>query len=255
VKWPARAWGGLDLLIGASSFAVSHLLSPWFRLGGVTYRLGTTSLVFGLSLLFFSYILGVYDRHNFMSRGRMLAQSLSVNVLALALTSLLFGWLGYVHIGRLIIFWTFLFSVSGTLACRLTARELARRSKIRILFVGPRKKFRPLALRIRGLYTEFYARPVYLDYAAKTVAARRNELLEAVNAELPDEIVVMDSDPALMDVLHHSTTILRSGCAIFSYTKYYEKLLNEVPVESVDERGVFGHGFDVGSLHTGPTME
>ena len=48
---------------------------------------------------------------------------------------------------------------------------------------------------------------IYLDYAATTVSGRRSELLEAVNSEQPNEIVVMDSDPALMDVLHHSTTI------------------------------------------------
>jgi exopolysaccharide biosynthesis polyprenyl glycosylphosphotransferase len=251
VKWPARAWGGLDLLIGAGSFAVAHLLSPWARSGGTAYGMGRASVVFGISLLFFSYIFGVYDRHNFMSRGRMLAQALSVNGLALALVSVIFGWFGYIHIGRLIVLWTFVFSVSGTLACRLSARELARRAKIRVLFVGPRKKFRPLAVRLRGLYSAFYERPAYFVCAGSAVPARRAELLDAVRRERPDEVVVMDNDPVLMDVLHHSGTILRAGCAIFSYTKYYEKLLSEVPVDSVDERGVLGHGFDVGSLHTG----
>src|SRR5688572_24362317 len=101
VKWSSRGWGFVDALIAAGSFSIAHFLSPWrHAVASSPYLVPLVAAVYAGSLLFFSYILGAYDRHNFTSRGRMVAQSLAVNVLALALVTLALGWLGYVQIGR-----------------------------------------------------------------------------------------------------------------------------------------------------------
>jgi exopolysaccharide biosynthesis polyprenyl glycosylphosphotransferase len=200
---------------------------------------------------FFGCIFGVYDRHNFTSIGRMAGQALGVTGLALVSTSVTFEWLGYVHIGRWVIIGSFVIASTAAFLCRMAARELACRAKARLMLVGPRRKFRPLALQLRTAHREFYERPVYLSKLSESVAERRNQIMDAFHAHRPDEIVVMDNDSTLVDLLHHSALILRSGCGVFSYSTYHEKLLGEVPVHCIDERGVLGGGFNVGSLHTG----
>ena len=207
--------------------------------------------MYATSLTFFSCILGVYDRHNFTSIGRMAALSLAVSVLALATTSLAFEWLGFVHIGRWVIVYCLLMSWVFAFAGRMSARELARRAKIRLLLVGSREKFEKMAGHIRSAHRAFYERPVYLSDTTGGVAARRARIIETLIREEPDEIVVMDDEPALSDLLFYSARILRSGCGVFTYSNYHERLLGEVPVHCIDERGVLGTGFDVGSLHTG----
>lgn len=252
VAWSSRTWGVLDALLAGGGFILAHLISPQFHYAAashVTLVLGP--VLFALSVVFFSCVLGVYDRHNFTSLGRMAAQQLAVSAFALAVTSLAFGWLGYVRVGRFIVVGAFLITVAITFACRMVARELAQRSKIRVLFVGPRKKFRPLALQLRTYFSDFYQRPIFLELPEESIGTRRSRLETAITEEQPDEVIVLDSAMGLADVLHHSTTILRSGCGIFTFSNYYERLLGELPVDAIDERGVLGNGFNVGSFHSG----
>jgi exopolysaccharide biosynthesis polyprenyl glycosylphosphotransferase len=54
-----------------------------------------------------------------------------------------------------------------------------------------------------------------------------------------------------MDLLHNCQGILSGGCAIYTYAAYCERLLGELPVDSIDDRGMLGKGFRVGSMHTG----
>jgi len=239
--------------LASAAFVAAHALSPSFLFSQqYHYSMGLGAAAFSVLVLFLSYILGVYDRHNFTSLGRMAGQAISVNTLSMAATSVIFGWLGYVQIGRFVVLGAILVSATATFLCRLAARESARRAKVRMLLVGPRKKFRPLAAQIRLLYSDFYQRPVHFgDSSADSISERRARLAQAVRLHGPDEIVVMDDDPALGDLLHHSAAILKSGCGIFSYGTYYEKLLGQVPIDNVDGRGILAGGFDAGSLQTG----
>ena len=252
MAWSSRTWGVLDSVVAAGGFVLAHALSPQFHYGqtsSVTLLVGP--VVFALALVFFSCVLGVYDRHNFTSIGRMAGHQIAVSAFALAITSLAFGWLGYVQVGRFIVVGAFVISATLTFACRMLARELAQRARIQVLFVGPREKFRPMAVQLRRLYAQFYLRPSYLDVEDQCVADRRSCLEAAIAKDAPDEIIVLDSTVGVLDVLHHSTSILRSGCGIFTYSAYYEKLLGELPVDVIDERGMLGAGFNVGSFHSG----
>jgi exopolysaccharide biosynthesis polyprenyl glycosylphosphotransferase len=252
VAWSSRTWGVLDLLLAAGSFLLAHVLSPQFRFSEASHSsVFIGCFLFSVSLVFFSCVLGVYDRHNFTSISRMAGQQLFVSAFALAVTSLAFGWLGYVRVGRFIIVGAFILSAALTFACRMVARELAQRSKIRVMFIGPKEKFRPLAVQLRSRHANFYQRPAYLHLQGECVATRRANLEQAFADQRPDEIIVLDGSVGVLDVLHHSSSILRSGCGIFSYSAYYEKLLGEVPVDVIDERGVLGGGFQVGSFHSG----
>jgi exopolysaccharide biosynthesis polyprenyl glycosylphosphotransferase len=250
IAWSGRAWGILDILVAASAFTLGHYLSPYWG-GPLRYNLAPGAATFAAFVLFFSYVLGVYDRHNFTSVTRIASQALAVNALALAGTCLAFLFIHNAPIGRFVILGTFLASGSLIFLCRMAAREFARRAKIRVMFVGPRRKFRPLAVQIRRLHNAFYERPVYFELENGSVAQRRDALADAFHRHQPDEIVVLDDDAGLLPVLHHSQDILMSGCGIFSYSAYYENLLGEVPVDVIDERAVLGKGFGVGSLHTG----
>jgi exopolysaccharide biosynthesis polyprenyl glycosylphosphotransferase len=256
INWSGRAWGAVDMLVAGASFALAHSLSPYHGLGRAPiYSVAAGAAVFAVAVLCLNYVLGGYDRSNFTSVGRMTGRVLAVNALAVAMTTVVFGWLQYVQIGRWVLLNTFLLSAGGTFACRLAARELARRSKVSLLFVGPRAKFRPLATRIRHQHRNFYDRPAYLDLdnllGGRGTAARRAAVLAAFERHQPDEVVVMDGDAAVPDVLSHCGGMLRAGCAVHAYAAYYERLLGEIPVDAVDERGVLGRGFDVGSLQTG----
>ena len=241
----------VDVVAAGGSFAVAHLFSPYYHDVAAGYRITTGAVVFALMFVFFGCILGAYDRHNFTSIGRMAWQTVGVSMLALVGTSILFEWLGFVHIGRFVLVGAFVISSVVVFLCRLGARELACRAKARVMLVGTRRKFRPLAAQLRTVHRDFYERPIYLSDLSQSVAERRNQILDAFHRERPDEIVVMDNDASLLDLLHHSALILRSGCGVFSYSTYHEKLLGEVPVHCIDERGVLGGGFNVGSLHTG----
>ena len=252
VSWSSRTWGALDFVLAAASFALAHILSPYYHNADqLAYRVAVGAMVYAVSLTFFSCILGVYDRHNFTSIGRMAAQALAVTVLAVATTNLCFDWLKFVHIGRWVIIYSLLMSWVAVFACRMVARELARRAKIRLLLVGESSKFQKMAEHLGNGHRAFYERPVYLSDTSGSVAERRARIMQTLIAEEPDEIVVLDDDPALMDLLHYSARILRSGCGVFTYSAYHERLLGEVPVHCIDERGMLGNGFDVGSFHTG----
>lgn len=252
VGWSSRTWGVLDALLAAGGFLLAHLISPQFHYAAASHvTLIVGPILFAASVVFISCVLGVYDRHNFTSLGRMAAQQLAVSGFALGVTSLAFGWLEYVQVGRFIVVGAFLITAAITFACRLVARELAQRSKIHVLFVGPRKRFRPLALNLRTVFSDFYQRPSYLELDDQCIATRRSRLEAAISDAQPDELIVLDSAVGVADVLHHSTAILRSGCGIFTYSSYYERLLGELPVDVIDERGVLGGGFNVGSFHSG----
>lgn len=252
VSWSSRTWGVLDAVLAAGAFVLAHFISPQFHYAAashVTIVIGP--LIFSACLVFLSCVLGVYDRHNFTSISRMSGQQIAVSAFALAMTCLAFGWLGYVQVGRYIVLGAFVGAAALTFACRMIARELAQRAKIRVLFVGPRKKFRPLALQLRTVYSRFYQRPHYVELGEECVATRRSQLAAALEEQAPDEVIVLDNAVGVHDVLHYSATILRSGCGIFSYSSYYERLLRQSPVDTIDERGVLGNGFNVGSFHSG----
>lgn len=252
VNWSSRTWGVLDAVLSACAFVLAHLASPQFHYSQASHvTIVVGPLLFSVFLVFLSCVLGVYDRHNFTSIGRMGSQQVAVSGFALAMTCLAFGWLGYVQVGRFIVVGAFLIAAALTFACRMIARELAQRARIRVMFVGPRKKFRPLALQLRTVYSRFYQRPAYLDLNDECVTSRRGQLIAALAEQAPDEVIVLDNSVGVHDVLHHSAAILRSGCGIFSYSSYYERLLRESPVDSIDERGVLGTGFNVGSFHSG----
>jgi len=251
INWSGRVWGMLDLCIASAAMMLAHLVSPQFSLTHAGYSLLQPIALFSASLLFFNYVLGVYDRHAFRSVPRLLGRVVAANVAALAVTSLIFGWIGYLQIGRFIILGTFLLSVAGIFACRMIARELARRSRIRLMFVGDRSQFRNLEVHLRARHSAFYERPRYLDLGTGPISVRRARLMHSVAIHSPDELVVMDHVSVIRDVLANSGSILRSGCGIYSYRYYHEDLLGEVPVSTIDERAVLGDGFSVGSFHTG----
>jgi len=253
VNWPSRAWGAVDALLGAGSFFLAHLLSPSFRFSeSHPYSVGAGAATFAVLLLVTRYVVGVYDRHSFASLGRMLWVGLLSNLLALAITTLLFQWIRFAPIGRWVVIDTFLVSVTGTFLCRIIAREMARRAKVRVMFVGVRRQFRPLRRELSRVYGAFSEKPIFFaPPTSGTAAERRAKLLAEFYRRQPDEMIVMDHDPGVVDLLHHSHAILASGCAIFSYASYCERLLGELPVDAIDERGILGPGFHVGSLHTG----
>jgi exopolysaccharide biosynthesis polyprenyl glycosylphosphotransferase len=250
IAWSPRVWGAVDMFMAALAFALGHSLSP-YHADPLKYNLMPGAATFAGFVLIFSYVLGAYDRHNFTSVARMGRQAVSVNALALAATCLAFHWFAYAQIGRYAALGTFATSTALVLLCRMVARELACRAKIRVMFVGPRRKFRPLAVQIRLHHGAFYHRPAYFETEGGSVAEQRAKLAEAFQRHQPDEIVVLDDHASLLPILHHSTSILSAGCGIHSYRAYYEDLLREVPVDAIDGRGVLGDGFNIGGLHTG----
>src|SRR5687768_7231461 len=75
VRWPLGIWGSLDAVVAVMSMLYGHLLSPHFGVAQLRYEWTTAAMVFAGALIVANYALGMYDRHNFASRQRIIAFS------------------------------------------------------------------------------------------------------------------------------------------------------------------------------------
>jgi exopolysaccharide biosynthesis polyprenyl glycosylphosphotransferase len=166
-------------------------------------------------------------------------------LLALVVTSILFGWLGYAHFGRIILAGTFVFSVTLMIVVRLVARYLAQRAKIQLMFVGHPAVFAQLEGQLAALYAGFYHAPLFVETDGLNTDCRER-LLYAFQQHRPDEIVVEDNEALMLQVVAASSSILGSGCTIAAHSAYFERLLGQVPVDVIDSRAMLGEGLDIG---------
>jgi exopolysaccharide biosynthesis polyprenyl glycosylphosphotransferase len=246
MRWSIGVWGTLDVLFCFGSFILAHYLSPRFDFQEPqTYNIGTVATVFAVAMLCCNYALGLYDRHNLAAIGRIVRYAVMASILALALTSVTVAWLGFARIGRVVLFDAFLLTVCGMVLCRLVARSMARRAKIRIMFVGQRRRFRTLERELRRLYPGFYHRPIYIEVPSGDSADRERALRRSVHKHGPDKIIAEDNNSIILDLLHESSEILSSGCEIRSHSAYFEELLGQIPVDTIDDRGLLGGGFTI----------
>jgi exopolysaccharide biosynthesis polyprenyl glycosylphosphotransferase len=243
MRWPLEVWGILDAIAAFGGFLLAHYLSPRYTHGlSVGYQLSTAAACFTILALCLSYAQGLYDRQNLASFGFIVRAALVANFLALAITSVGFGWVRFARIGRVVLLLTFVLVSTSIILVRIIARGLARAAKVRVLFVGNRSTFRPLERELRHRFRGFYHRPAYVELAEGSSAAREKQLLQAVHRHDPDEIVVEDGDHIIPDLLRQSSTILDFGCEIRSHAAYFEELLRQLPVEVIDHRAVLGNG-------------
>jgi exopolysaccharide biosynthesis polyprenyl glycosylphosphotransferase len=243
LRWPVGVWGTLDALAGFGAFVLAHHLSPRYEFSQWHgYQVRMAAAVFAGILVCLTYAQGLYDRHSLASYGLIIRAALVANLLALAATTVGFGWLRFVNFGRVVLLYTLITSAGATILVRMIARALARSAKVRLLFVGDRRKFRPLERELRLRYREFCHRPMYVELTDGPSAVRENQLLEAVRLTDPDEIVVEDDDRIIPELLSQSSAILGLGCEIRSHAAYFEELLGQVPVEVIDHRAMLGNG-------------
>ena len=245
VRWPVGIWGTLDAFVALLSVLYGHLLSPHFGTVQLRYDWTSAAAVFAAALVASSYALGLYDRHNFASRIRIVSFSALAAFLALVVTTVLFGWLGFAHIGRLVLLGTFGLSVTMMVLLRVAARYLARRARIQLMFVGRPGIFRRLESELAGLYPGFYHAPLYVETDGQTTDCL-DQLLADFQRHRPDEIVVEDDEPLMLQVVAACSHILGSGCTIAAHSAYFERLLGQVPVDVIDPRGMLGEGLDIG---------
>ena len=245
VRWPVGIWGTLDACVAVLSMLYGHLLSPHFGAVQMRYEWTSAAFVFAASLVVSNYALGMYDRHNFASRPRIFAFSAVAVFLALVVTTVLFGWLGFAHIGRLVLAGTFVFSVASMILLRVVARGMARSAKIQLMFVGRPAVFDKLERQLADLYAGFYHAPLFVETDGLNTDCRE-QLLAAFQQHRPDEIVVEDDEALMLQVVAASSSILGSGCTIAAHSAYFERLLGQVPVDVIDSRAMLGEGLDIG---------
>ena len=241
LRWSVRTWIGVDAVVAAGAFLLGHALSPYHRSVELTYNVYLAAAVFAAALVACNCVLGMYDRHNFASATRIVGLPALAAALALAATNLLYGWLDYSKIGRYVQLDAFVITWFTLALVRLVARESARRAKVRVLFVGDRSRFRQLEAELASTYGTFYDTPRCVEPKRGSLRSAR-ELLAAVREFEPDEVVVEDDDATILGVLRQAPAILARGSAIYSYGDYYEELLRQIPVDTIDHRGVLGHG-------------
>ena len=135
-------------------------------------------------------------------------------------------------------------STASVILIRVLVRAMARLAKVRILFIGSRAKFRSLERELRHRFRDFYNRPVYFEMPSDEAVDCKTLLLQAIRRADPDEIVVEDNNRLIVNLLSHSATILDLGCEIRSHTAYFEELLRQVPVETMDHRSMLGSGLN-----------
>ena len=245
LRWPIAAWGLLDAAAAFGFFFLAHHLSSKFDFSiHHGYRIGMAATIFAGLLLCICYAQGLYDRHNMTSLNFIARAAVIANLLALAGTSLGFGWLSFVNIGRVILLNTFIASTASVILIRILVRAMARSAKVRILFIGDRTKFRPLERELRHRFRGFYNRPIYFEMPSDGSIDSDKLLMQAIRRSDPDEIVVEDCNSLILDLLRHSATILDLGCEIRSHNAYFEELLRQVPVEVMDHRAMLGTGLN-----------
>ena len=245
VRWPVGIWGTLDAFVAVLAMLYGHLLSPHFGIAELRYDWTAAATVFAAALLATNYALGLYDRHNFASRSRIFAFSALSSVFALVVTTVLFGWLGFAHIGRLVLAGTFVLSVTFMIVLRVVARHFAQRAKIQLMLVGRPAVFSKLHRELSALYAGFYHEPICVETDGQTTDCREH-LLAAFQRHRPDEVVVEDDEALMLQVVVASSHILGSGCTIAAHSAYFERLLGQVPVDVIDPRGMLGEGLDIG---------
>ena len=245
LRSPISFWGFLDSAAAFALFFLAHRFSIQFNFTlQHGYRVGVAAAVFSVLLLCICYAQGLYDRHNLSSLAFIIRAAVIANLLAIAGTSVGFSWFKFVNIGRFILLYTFMMSTMSIVLIRLLVRATARSAKVCIMFVGTRSKFRPLECELRHRFRGFYSRPVYFEMPGDPSVDREKLLLQAIRRADPDEIVVEDNNRLIFDVMSHSATILDLGCEVRSHTAYFEELLRQVPVESMDHRAMLGTGLN-----------
>lgn len=245
LRWPISFWGALDAVAAFGLFVLAHRLSRQFYFSSHHgYRVGVAAAVFSGLLLCVCYAQGLYDRHNLASFTFIIRAAVIASLLAVAGTSVGFSWFSFVNIGRFILLYAFILSTCSVIVIRVLVRAMARSAKVRILFVGSRSKFRPLERELRHRFRGFYSRPEYFDMPGDESIDREALLLQAIRRSDPDEIVVEDNNRLIANLLGHSAKILDLGCEIRSHTAYFEELLRQVPVESMDHRAMLGIGLN-----------
>ncbi|HXI14016.1 MAG TPA: sugar transferase [Thermoanaerobaculia bacterium] len=255
IALPVGLWGFLDMVTAVAAVHFSHQLSPSFGLDAAAglpwnYRVSKIQVVFAVAVFLSSYAMGLYSRQNFNFRLRIVKLCLGANIAAIIMTTLYFSWFDLIPIGRYILLFMYIFAVFGTMSMRLIARDFAGRRKIRVVFVGAPAKFDYLRDEMAHHYGALYDTPFCLDLSKCDYGRKAAEVLNFCSMYDVDEIVVEDDAELLLELLHDSAAIISKGVSLRSSSAFHEELLHEVPVDTMDCRGLLGAGWGVGRKTT-----
>jgi exopolysaccharide biosynthesis polyprenyl glycosylphosphotransferase len=251
---PVTVWALLDMITAAVAAYVSHGLSPVYQPQDYAAWMHYNPMMIGgvhaLALFVASYAIGLYNRQNFNSPTRLLYLSVAANLAALAGTTLFYSWFRLVPIGRYVLLFTFLFCTAGTLLYRQITRVFAGWSKVRVLFVGDPSKFERLRQTMVKEYGGLYAEPDYLDLTHLPQRDRARAVLSHYSEHVPDVVVVEDDADLIMELLHSSAVIFRTGSTVRGLSSFHQDLLHEMPIDAMQSHDLISVSWGLGSNGT-----
>lgn len=252
-RWGVRGWGVFDVCAGLAAFLLVYYVSSVFAVvDRHPLNILSAAAIYSSILFCLCYAQGAYELRHFSKLYSMLRTVLLANALALVCTFIACETFAIARLGLIAMTHVLVVSTAIILVARTIARSMARASKLRVMFVGSRPRFRPLERALRSHVGGFYEKPLYLEPCGASTAAYAREVLKATRETLPDQLIVEDDPHTILHLLRHSVAILGLGCEIRSYSAYYEELLGQVDVQVMDHRSMLGSGLC--NIHNGPRI-
>jgi len=245
---PWLLWAAVDLLIVTLAVYTSYSLilgstgMTWYRLGW-----GQAALIQCAAFLPAGLIFGLYEQQTLLSRSRTLARSLLSAVCAAVFASIVIHLLMYEMLSRRILLVTVGFYLTLAPTLRLLACWCVNHHTRRFLIVGTDRRSRlslahPNADRCDGLsrryhlvgYVTLDAIEVGRSIDGHPVLGTIDEIEEICLEHGVHEVVVGPGPTKRAYVLDRMIGCLNLGCRVTDLATFYEHVLSEVPLASLD---------------------
>jgi sugar transferase (PEP-CTERM system associated) len=245
---PWLLWGALDVLIVTFCVYASYSLllgsagMSWYRLG-----LGQAALIQSGAFLLSGLIFGLYEQHTLVSRSRALTRSLVSALCAATLTSIMIHLLMYEMLSRRILLLTSALYIILGPSVRLLACWCVNTHTRRFVIVGTDRQSRlsltrPDAHRCDGLSRRYHlVGYVSLDgvdlgrsIEGRPVLGTIDQIEQVCLKHGVHEVVVGPGPTKRAHVLDRMLGCLNLGCRVTDLTTFYEQVMSEVPLASLD---------------------
>ena len=248
---PTGLWMLVDFASGYGALLFAHWASPSYRFGpeGPIYDVHLLGIFYGILIIFFWHVLGMYTPGHFRSLVKIILSAFGAAVLAGVGLSLFMTWTLYEQVGRYI----FLFSVlaaGGALSLtRVLARGAASRTKRTIAFIGRPVHFARLKRDLGEHYRLFFDEPLFLDTGHLKTDDSYRKAIDSLIERHPAELVVEDNTLAARKIMDRCLEICATGCIIRPLSAFHEAFHQEVNLEAVDPGEYLRHALGTGTYY------
>jgi exopolysaccharide biosynthesis polyprenyl glycosylphosphotransferase len=247
----ALATSGAQALLVMAATGYDWVASPWLTSGSFCLTITIAGLVFGL-----------YERKTLFSRSAIVLRSLLTLALGVVLAFAFISVLFYAHHSRWVGLSVALTYLAVALPLRLYAHEVVTASRVRVLCVGAGDSVRKLVDTLQNIHSRHYhsVGHVGMEGGVRRLVAGTHQLqprprfwseadlrfeeacpyvgtvddIRQIVAENSVDEIVVGSELATDPVVGSAVSVcLEEGCRVTDQATFVEKLLGEVPADSI----------------------